>query len=270
VSLQASWISYGPEGKYTGYLAKPSAIAGPLPAVIVLQEIWGVDPHIQDVTNRFAMAGYVAFAPDLYALNGERPAPLKDDRIESMKAFLDSLPIGSWGNQEAREQALSGKPEQERKQLKETQEAIFNMDFPGYLKRVTAAAAYLRDEEPASKGQKVGSVGFCLGGALSAQLACLDPQLSAAVIFYGNAPQPEQLAGIACPVLGLYGGKDARITDNVPAFADAMKAAGKTFVSHVYPEAPHAFFNDTRPSYRADAARDAFSRTLAFLNEHLS
>lgn len=105
---------------------------------------------------------------------------------------------------------------------------------------------------------------------MSVQFACLDPKLSAAVIYYGNAPQPERIGGIACPVTGFYGGKDARITDAVPAFAEAMKAAGKTFVSHVYPEAPHAFFNDTRPSYRADAARDAFSRTLAFLNEQLS
>ncbi|KIL38625.1 hypothetical protein SD70_25395 [Gordoniibacillus kamchatkensis] len=270
MALQASWISYGPGGRYTGYLAKPSASAGPLPAVIVIQEIWGVDPHIQDVTNRFAMAGYAAFAPDLYALDGKHPAPLEPERVASLKGFMDTLPVGGWGNQEAREEALAAKPGHERKELEETHAAIFGMDIPGYLQRVKAAAAYLRDEEPASKGRKVGSVGYCLGGALSAQLACLDPQLSAAVIYYGNAPQADQLGGIQCPVAGFYGGKDARITDAMPAFAEAMKAAGKTFAARVYPEAPHAFFNDTRPSYRADAARDAFSRTLAFLNEQLS
>lgn len=270
MSLQTSWISYGSNLQFTGYLARPAANTGPLPAVIVLQEIWGVDAHIRSVTERFAMAGYTAFAPDLHALNGARPEPLKEERVGAMKSFMDSLPPGVWGNPEKRAEAMASLPEPKRSELAETQQAIFRFDFPGYLKRITEAAAYLRSDDPVSKGQKIGSVGFCLGGALSAQLAALDPQLSAAVIFYGDAPRAEQIEGIVCPVMGFYGGKDARITDAVPAFAEAMKAAGKQFDYRVYPEAPHAFFNDTRISYRADAARDAFARTLAFLGERLS
>jgi carboxymethylenebutenolidase len=183
---------------------------------------------------------------------------------------MDSLPPGAMGNPEARAQALAAKPESVRKELEESHAAIFQQDIPGFLERMLTAAAYLREEEPTSKGQRVAVVGFCLGGRLSAQLACLDPQLAGAVIFYGNAPQPEQLASIACPVLGFYGGDDKRITDAVPAFAEAMAAAGKSFAPHIYAGVPHAFFNDTRPSYRVAAARDAFSRTLAFLNEQLS
>jgi carboxymethylenebutenolidase len=70
-------------------------------------------------------------------------------------------------------------------------------------------------------------------------------------------------------MLGIYGGKDRAVTEAVPAFADAMAAAGKRFDHRVYPGAPHAFFNDTRPSYRVRASRDAWARTLAFLAEQL-
>lgn len=270
MELLTKWVHYGSDNAYSGYLAKPAAAVGTQPAVIVLQEIWGVDGHIQSVTDRLAMSGYVAFAPDLYALNGKHPEPLKPERIAQLKAFMDSLPIGVWGNPEARSQALAEKSEEEREALEETQKMIFQRDIPAFLQRVTAATEYLREQEPASRGKRVASVGFCLGGALSAQLACLDSKLAGAVIFYGNAPQTEQLLNIECPVIGFYGGKDTRITDGVPAFAEAMNAAGKSFVPHVYPEAPHAFFNDSRTSYRVDAARDAFARTLAFLNECLS
>jgi len=104
-----------------------------------------------------------------------------------------------------------------------------------------------------------------MGGALAALLAAEEPALSAAVIFYGASPPAERAAAIACPVLGLYGGDDPRITAGVPDFAEAMWRAGRRFEHRVYPATPHAFFNDTRPTYRAEAARDAWARTLAFL-----
>ena len=88
-------------------------------------------------------------------------------------------------------------------------------------------------------------------------------------IYYGTPPPTDRLGGIACPLLGIYGGDDGRITSAVPAFAEAMSAAGKRFDHHVYPGAPHAFFNDTRPAYRVAPARDAWARTLAFLVEQL-
>jgi carboxymethylenebutenolidase len=75
---------------------------------------------------------------------------------------------------------------------------------------------------------------------------------------------------LACPLVGFYGGADPRITDQVPAMAAAVESAGGSFEHHVYDGAPHAFFNDTRPSYRVEAARDAWARLLGFFNRHLA
>jgi carboxymethylenebutenolidase len=113
-------------------------------------------------------------------------------------------------------------------------------------------------------------LGFCVGGALAATLACRDPELGAAVIFYGTAPAAEEIPKIRCPVLGVYGGADQRITGGLPPFVEAMKAAGKRFDHVVYDGVGHAFFNDGRPSYDAGAARDAFARTVAFLQSALT
>lgn len=84
---------------------RPARASGPLPGVIVIQEIWGPDDHIQDVTRRFAEAGYVALAPDLYS-HGGRPNMLSFDRIEQAKKFLDRLPPDAWMNEDTRNQFL--------------------------------------------------------------------------------------------------------------------------------------------------------------------
>ncbi len=110
---------------------------------------------------------------------------------------------------------------------------------------------------------RVMSTGYCLGGHLSALLAGADPALAAAALYYGTSPDLAAMAALTCPLIGFYGSEDPRITSTVPAFEEALRAAGKRFEAHVYPGAPHAFFNDTRPSYRTDAARDAWARTLA-------
>ena len=103
-----------------------------------------------------------------------------------------------------------------------------------------------------------------MGGGLAARLACAESALAGAAIFYGEPAPGELVSLISCPVIGFYGGEDPRITDTVPAFAETMKAAGKAYEPHVYPDAPHAFFNDTRPSYTVDAARDAWACLLGF------
>lgn len=267
MSLTTEWVRYGNEGQYSGYLARPERAAS-LPAVVVLQEIWGVDTHIQDVTRRIAQAGYVALAPDLYAKGGDRPAALAADRIERVKSFLDSLPPAAWGNQEQRDEALARLPVAEGTAISETQGALFGgLGRTDHAPALLAATAFLRDTYAPSKDREVCSVGFCMGGALSAQLACHDSALAGAAIFYGSAPAQELLPKIQCPVIGFYGQLDARITDGVPSFAQAMEDAGKPFDPHVYEGAHHAFFNDTRSSYHADAARDAFARLLTFFND---
>ncbi|GIW08818.1 MAG: carboxymethylenebutenolidase [Dehalococcoidia bacterium] len=118
--------------------------------------------------------------------------------------------------------------------------------------------------------QGIGIVGFCMGGWLSFLAATRIPDLGAAVVFYGRAPEQTELAKVVCPVLGLYAEDDPNITPNVPAVSAAMAAAGKQFTYHIYPGTKHAFFNDRRPEiYNADAARDAWKWTLRFFRQNL-
>jgi carboxymethylenebutenolidase len=257
-------------GAVPATMVRPAAARGALPAVIVIHEAWGADAHIQDIADRIATAGYLAFVPDLYAHGGSRPAPLAPDRIDALKRFADTLPAGGLGDGAVRAQALEKLPETERERVEESMAALSaGMNAPDqFVTDLRGAVAHLRDH-PDCNGQ-IGAIGFCLGGGLAGLLACDEPALRAAVAFYGTPPASDRVGGIACPVLGIYGGKDHRITDAVPAFADAMQAAGKRFDHHVYPRAPHAFFNDTRPAYRVRASRDAWARTLGFLVEHLA
>jgi carboxymethylenebutenolidase len=250
-------------------LVRPGAARGSLPGVIVVHESWGVDAHIRDVADRLAAAGYLVFVPDLYAHGGHRPPELVADRIDALKRFTDTLPPGGLANPAVREPALQRLPETEREWVQETWAAVWaGLQAPdGYVADLRGAVAYLLDH-PDCNGQ-IGAVGFCMGGGLAGLLACAERSLRAAVSFYGTPPPPEQAARIACPILGVYGGADPGVTDAVPETARAMAAAGKRFDRHVYPGAPHAFFNDTRPSYRVRAARDAWARTLAFLVELL-
>ncbi len=259
---------------FSGYLARPERAHGPLPGLLIIQEAWGVDAHIEDVTRRFAAAGYVALAPDLFAEQGKRPEPLSRERLAELQLFANESGANVFGDQQARAQALATRPESERARLSESLDMLAAVGFSSarrddHLATLKAAASYLRGERSDTSGQKLGAIGFCLGGGLAALLACRDPQLGAAVVLYGSAPPPAEIPAIRCPVLGLYGGKDQRITGQVPTLVEAMAAAGKSFTHQIYPDAGHAFFNDGRPSYDAGAARDAFVRTLTFLRDTL-
>ncbi len=271
MDLHTEWLEYrSGSDPVPAYLARPARVSAPLPAVVVIQEIWGPDDHILDVVRRVATAGYVAMAPDLYAHGGKRPAPLASERIEAVKAFSDSIPRPAWSSPSERDALVAKLPEPRRQQVGETLGVLFDPKRPmdRFTADLRAGVQYLRDHA-AARSQRVGAIGFCMGGALSGLLACTEPSLAADVIYYGASPSAERVAGVRCPVLGIYGGDDARITGGVPAFAEAMRAAGKSFDYHVYPGAPHAFFNDTRGSYSVNAARDAWARTLAFFAGHL-
>jgi carboxymethylenebutenolidase len=271
LELLSEWIDYaGPTGTVAGYLTRPRAVSGPAPAVVVIQEVWGVDGHIADIADRFANAGYVALAPDLYSAGGGRPPILAAERVAAAKAFLNTLPTGQWmavlGDEQRRAQALSKLPAGEAREVSETIQALFSGvggDSARHVAVLRAAVAFLRSH-PACAGRTVGSIGFCLGGALSALLAGEEPDLGAAVVFYGSSPSAERVAAIACPLRGFYGHDDPRIVTGLPAFDAALGAAGVDHELRIYPDTPHAFFNDTRPSYRPEAARDAWGRTLAF------
>ncbi len=270
MSIEGAWIRYG-EG--SGYFAKPAKATG-LPGVLVIQEIGGVNAHIEDVTRRVAAAGYAALAPDLYAVDGRRPEALAADRITEAFGFAATLPPGTMFDPASREAALAKLGAADSLRIKDTFGRMFAFAAPGradsLMKPLAGAFRHLRGERTETRGRKIGCVGFCMGGGLSALLACEEPGLSGAAIFYGMAPPAGKVAGIACPVIAFYGAKDQRVNAGIPGFQDAMRAAGKSFEHVVYDGANHAFFNDDGPSYDADAARDAWARLMAFFSKTLS
>jgi carboxymethylenebutenolidase len=272
MSLQEGIVRYGGSSQYSGFLALPAGARKPLPGVVVLQEAWGVDDHIEDVTRRFASAGYAALAPDLYSAGGMRPEPLSRARLAEFLQTLDSSPeMRALFDPSRRDEALATLPEDRRGRVSETIGALSgNFGNMGkHLPALLAATKHLREENEATRGRKVGAVGYCMGGALSGLLAANDPLLAVACIYYGTSPSAEEATRIACPVFGFYGADDPRVNGTIPPFAAAMRAAGKHFESHTYDGAGHAFSNDRRPTYDVDASRDSFARTLDAFRKYL-
>jgi carboxymethylenebutenolidase len=271
MALSTESLRFGDEQRYVGYAAWPERAQTPLPGIVVVQEAWGVNDHIEDVSRRFASAGYFALAPDLYAAHGVRPPELTRERLAEVLAFVNELPPDRVMDAGVRNAALAARPADAAKRIGASIDVIFaGTTSEAHVAPLAAAARYLRADHPVTRGQRVGSVGFCMGGRFAALLACADPELSAAVVFYGMPPREEQIARMGCAVLGCYGARDARVTDNVPAFAKAMKTHGRAFEYRIYENAGHAFFNDSRPTYDVSAARDAWTRTLDFFRRHLA
>jgi carboxymethylenebutenolidase len=124
----------------------------------------------------------------------------------------------------------------------------------------------------ATSSSKVGTVGFCMGGALSLYAATKNDNVGACVVFYGGHPNVKpDLANLKSPVLGIYGERDRSVSPSVVHELERkLKELGKSFEYHIYPDADHAFFNDTRPTvYNTEAAADAWTRTVEFLRSHL-
>jgi carboxymethylenebutenolidase len=130
-----------------------------------------------------------------------------------------------------------------------------------------AGARFLMNHEESTG--RVGAVGFCFGGWVVNTLAVRMPDLAAGVPFYGTQPPTEDVERIQAPLMIHYAELDERVNAGWPAFRDALEAAGKTYVMHMYEGANHGFHNDTTPRYDEDAARLAQERTIAFFNEHL-
>jgi carboxymethylenebutenolidase len=255
----------GSDRELEGYLALPEG-DGPFPAVIVIQEIWGLVDHIKDVARRLGDEDYVALAPDLYT--GEWREVMSPERIAAGMAFLRGASQEIQRNPSKLESALTERPQEERDAIKMLATVMSPQGRFRFAEDLLGAVEYLKGR-PDVDGERIGSIGFCMGGAVSGYLATLSPDLRAAVIFYGQNPPLERVSDIRASVLGIYGGEDHRITDPVPELEEAMREAGKGFEHYVYPGAPHAFFNDTRDNYREEAARDAWQRVLAFFDETL-
>jgi carboxymethylenebutenolidase len=172
--------------------------------------------------------------------------------VENFVAFApDALaPLGGYpGNEEKAAQLFSQLDANKR-----------NEDF-------FAAYEFLKSR-PECTG-KVGAVGFCFGGGIVNMLAVRFPDLGAAVPFYGNQPSAEDTAKIKAPLLIHYAALDERVDAGWPAFEAALKANGVSYQMYMYAGANHGFHNDTTPRYDEAAAKLAWSRTLAFFNQHL-
>ncbi len=217
----------GASGDVSAYVAKPAGASG-APAVIIIHENKGLQPHLKDVARRAAVEGFVAIAPDFQSQVGGTP----DDPDEAV-------------------------------------EKTRSLDMAKVTGDALAAAAYARDRSDTNG--KVGSVGFCWGGALSNQLAVNDPDLDAAVVFYGRSPADEDVAKIKARMLLNYGGLDENINKTVPGYEAALKAAGKDYTLHTYEGAQHAFHNDDNPDrHHPEASKQAWGRTMGFLKESLA
>jgi carboxymethylenebutenolidase len=214
-------------GSASGYLSLPASGKGP--GVIVIQEWWGLVPHIKEVCDRFAAKGFAALAPDLY--HGQSTTS-PDEAGKLMMAL--------------------------------------RIDEAG--KDLRGAAEYLLNHG-ATTGSKVGTVGFCMGGALSLYAATKNEQVGACVVFYGGHPNVKpDLPSLQAPVLGLYAGRDGFVTpESVRELEQQLKELGKTAEIHIYPDVDHGFFNDQRPAvYNEAAAKNAWTRVIGFFREHLS
>ncbi len=214
-------------GSTPGYLARPTG-RGPYPGVVVLQEWWGLVPHIKEVAERFAAAGFVVLAPDLYY--GEAAA--EPDEARKLAMELD------------RERAVG---------------------------EVLAAGHYLRGMDLVAP-KRLGVVGWCMGGSITYHTAASGAsEFGAAVAFYGSPRELDMIANINIPLLGLYGELDRGIpVERVREIERLLKENDVPHKIHLYEGAHHAFFNDTRPqAYHAEAAADAWDKTLAWLRQHL-
>ncbi|MBD1936363.1 dienelactone hydrolase family protein [Microcoleus sp. FACHB-68] len=227
------------DGEIPAYRAMP-ATGENFPIVLVVQEIFGVHEHIQDVCRRFAKLGYLAIAPEMFARQGD--VSQLSDVQEIISQVVSKVPD---------EQALSD---------------------------LDAAVAWAKTS---SKGNadKLAITGFCWGGRMVWLYSAHNPNVKAGVAWYGRlvgeskplTPQhPIDIAAdLKVPVLGLYGGSDQGIpNESVEKMEEALKAGNSGSEIILYPDAPHAFFADYRPSYRQEAAEDGWQRLQAWFKQH--
>jgi carboxymethylenebutenolidase len=260
----------GTMGRVDAYLAKPRS-SDKLPALVVIHEIYGLSDHIKHVTDRFASQGYVSLAPNLFSRKDLRSV-LTPENVGAALGFMRTLPTNKMRDRDYVQGELAKMQDESRRNtIGQTMGLLFGGLPKSSLVDDLVHAVDFLDQQDYVKSGKIGSVGFCFGGGMSAALACRG-KTAACVIFYGENPDPiEQVKNIAGPVLGLYGGEDERIDSNLDHLVKAMVTHKKDFGMRIFPGAPHAFFNDTsKQTYRPDAARDAWEMVLRFYARTLS
>src|SRR5262245_32960021 len=225
-------------GESPAYRAMPAS-GKSFPVVLVVQEIFGVHEHIRDVCRRFAKLGHLAVAPELFARQGD--VSKIGDAQEIVSTVVSKVPDA---------------------------QVMSDLD-------ATVAWAGTTGGNVA----KLGITGFCWGGRIVWLYAAHSPKLKAGVAWYGRLIGPttelqpknpiDVVRDLKAPVLGLYGGADQGIPpESIAQMRAALKAAGQPSEVVVYPDAPHGFFADYRPSYRPEAAKDGWKRLLEWFRKH--
>lgn len=228
------------------YVSHPAPGAGNnFPAIIVVQEAFGVTRHIEKICDRFAQEGYVAVAPALF--HREHPNPklgYGDEDAPARNRYMGAL----------RDEEL----------IEDLNQVIKWTQSPQFFR---------------TNGQKVGIVGYCVGGRITYLAATSCPGLSAASVYYGgrilvpfgDGPPPIDLSNkIKIPVMGNFGAEDANPTpDDVSQIEAKLKEAGVTYDFKMYPGAGHGFNCDERGSYHEASANDALARTLGWFDKYL-
>lgn len=221
------------------YEARPAA-SGKYPVIVVISEIWGVHEYIKDVCRRFAKEGYYAIAPEMFSREGG---------VGHLKDVQEILKI------------------------------VLNIPRQQILQDLTATADHAR-RQPQARADRVGVTGFCWGGSTTIQFAAHYKDLTAAVAWYGPPGRPykddppktgfDLAKDITCPLLGLFGEEDQNPAPvDVRRFEELLKLHNKNVEIVIYPKAGHAFHADYRPSYRPEAAKDAWARCLAWFGKYL-
>jgi len=218
------------------------------------------------VADRVAREGYVALAPNLFGTT-ELAGVLTPENVQKAMRLLFRLPRR---DPELAREEIAKLPETERSIVGPTVEKLLGgLPKDRFVKDLVAAVDYL-GTLPSVRRDRIGSVGFCFGGGLSASLAC-ETSLRASVIFYGENPSPiDRVRSIDGAILGLYGADDTRINADLDKLVKAMTEYKKDFEMRIYPGAPHNFFDDTNgTTYREAAAKDAWDRVLRFYRRTL-
>ena len=240
------------------YVAQPDQ-PGKTPAVIVVQEIFGINSNIRSITDRFAEAGFFAVAPAIFHREG------------TSEGVRGTNPVYSYAG-------IAGVPEDPPAQEVRAA-AIGNLRDENIILDINTTIEWL-NKHPRVDSGKIGIVGFCAGGRITYMAAAACPGIGAAVDYYGgncfkalgDGPTPfERTASIQCPIMGNFGDKDANPTvDDVAKLEAEVKKHGKTYDFKMYPGADHGFLCDERPSYHEPSAKDAWERTVGWFQKHLA
>jgi len=232
IQSETLWYSGNDGAQLYAYRAWPAGAPtnGSLPGVVVIHQNRGLVEHLMDVARRFAVAGYVAIAPDFVSRTGTPAVQLSSDEQVAAYATLSAV--------QSAYDALSALDE------------LAN--------------------HPSVDTNKLAATGYCAGGGVTWRLATLAPQLKAVAPFYGSNPPLSDVPNIKAAVFAVYGELDQNVDAGIPTIEEALTGAGITYQVKIYPNSRHAFHDDTGQAYNAATAPEAYTDTLSWFAQYLN